>query len=103
MQSLKQYKAKLHGCEIVLADRWFPSSKLCSSCGHKNTELTLSDRVFNCPNCGHSIDRDYNASINLKGLSYSSLRSVDREVPTPLDEADIKRQLGNAQVCLSFK
>ncbi|MDJ0737176.1 MAG: zinc ribbon domain-containing protein [Nostocaceae cyanobacterium] len=54
-----------------MADRWFPSSKTCSTCGHKQDKLTLKHRVFVCPNCGFEIDRDLNAAINLAKLAYS--------------------------------
>ncbi|MDJ0619756.1 MAG: RNA-guided endonuclease TnpB family protein [Calothrix sp. MO_192.B10] len=60
-----EYKSKLYGCELVVVDRWFPSSKTCSNCGHKKESLFLGERVFNCENCGFQIDRDLNASINL--------------------------------------
>ena len=46
-------------------DRWYPSSKTCSACGWKNTELLLSDRVFVCRGCGTEIDRDLNAAFNI--------------------------------------
>lgn len=59
-----EYKCKRKGIEVIIADRFYPSSKTCSSCGTINKDLKLSDRVFNC-NCGFSIDRDLNASINL--------------------------------------
>jgi putative transposase len=49
----------------VLAYQWFPSSKTCHNCGHIHQELTLSDRTFNCPHCGITIDRDLNAAIVL--------------------------------------
>jgi putative transposase len=49
----------------VLADQWFPSSKTCHNCGYIHRELTLSDRTFNCPHCGITIDRDLNAAIVL--------------------------------------
>ena len=45
---------------------FFPSSKTCSSCGEKKTDLTLSDRIYKCDNCGFEIDRDINAALNLK-------------------------------------
>lgn len=63
-----RYKCKLNGIEFVLADRWFPSSKLCSNCNHKKTDLKLSDRTYVCSECGLKIDRDLNASINLSKL-----------------------------------
>ena len=59
-----EYKCKWNGIEFVLANRFFPSSKMCSSCGSVNKSLKLSDRTYNC-DCGLSIDRDLNASINL--------------------------------------
>lgn len=59
-----EYKANNKGIELVIANRFFPSSKTCSNCGTINKDLKLSDRVFNC-DCGFSIDRDLNASINL--------------------------------------
>jgi len=59
------YKSKLRNCTLTIANRFFPSSKLCSKCGIKKTDLTLKDRIFNCV-CGFSIDRDLNAAINLK-------------------------------------
>ncbi len=67
-----EYKAKKFGCKLIIADRWFPSSKTCSTCGHKHKNLTLKDRVFKCPNCGFEIDRDLNASINLMKLAYAN-------------------------------
>ena len=55
------YKAQNH----IKVDRFFPSSKLCSNCGHKKENLELSERTYTCEACGLSIDRDLNASINL--------------------------------------
>ena len=60
-----QYKVKLHGIEFVKADRFYPSSKKCSCCGHIKKDLKLSDRTYICPVCGAVIGRDYNASVNL--------------------------------------
>ena len=60
-----QYKCETYGIEFVEADRWFPSSKLCSGCGCKKTNLKLVDRTYHCNECGLTIDRDYNASLNL--------------------------------------
>ena len=59
-----EYKCKFNGIELVVADRFYPSSKTCSKCGNINKNLKLSDRVYKCE-CGLSIDRDLNASINL--------------------------------------
>lgn len=59
-----EYKCKFKGIELVVADRFYPSSKTCSQCGKIKTDLKLKDRIYNC-SCGLSIDRDLNASINL--------------------------------------
>lgn len=58
------YKAQWFGTEVVVADRWFASSKTCSSCGSVAADLTLADRAYRCV-CGLEIDRDLNAAINL--------------------------------------
>jgi putative transposase len=58
------YKQAWRDGELVVADRWYPSSKLCPACGAINRDLTLSDRVFTC-GCGRSADRDCNAAVNL--------------------------------------
>ena len=59
-------KAESHGIEVILADRFYPSSQICSHCGNRKVNLKLSDRTYKCPICGLEIDRDLNASINLK-------------------------------------
>ncbi len=60
-----EYKTKFHGGDVYLIDRWFPSSKTCSSCGCIKEDLKLSNRVYKCK-CGLSIDRDLNASYNIR-------------------------------------
>jgi putative transposase len=59
------YKAEWYGRDIIEIDRFFPSSKLCSSCQYKNNELSLKDREWTCVNCGQHHNRDYNAAINI--------------------------------------
>jgi putative transposase len=54
---------------IVVADRWYPSSKTCSDCGYIHTSLTLSDREWTCDGCGVIHDRDHNAAINLMNIA----------------------------------
>ena len=49
----------------MVLDKWFPTSKFCSNCGHKNDNLTLKDREFVCPNCGNKKDRDIHAANNM--------------------------------------
>ena len=60
-----EYKARYNDREIYQVDRFYPSSKTCSNCGSIKKDLTLKDRIYNCDKCGISIDRDYNASLNL--------------------------------------
>ena len=60
-----QYKSEWNNITVILADRFFPSSKLCSCCGEIKKDLKLSDRIYKC-DCGNIIDRDYQASLNLK-------------------------------------
>jgi len=66
------YKAKRYACKVTIAPRSFPSSKLCSKCGHSNDNLTLRDRVWTCPECGAVHQRDRNAAQNLASLAESS-------------------------------
>jgi putative transposase len=61
---LLKYKQAWRGGELVVADRWYPSTRLCPVCGAVNADMTLADRVFTC-GCGHSADRDANAAVNL--------------------------------------
>ena len=68
LEKLKTRAAALD-ISIVQADRFFASSKTCSTCGHKKDDLTLSDRDYHCRHCGTSIDRDVNAAINLRNLA----------------------------------
>lgn len=62
------YKAAAKGNRIFIADRWYASSKRCSSCGSQKDQLSLSERVYSCTNCQTEIDRDLNAAICLKQL-----------------------------------
>lgn len=64
-----EYKCKWYGIDLIIADRWYPSSKICSHCGNKKVKLSLSERTYVCEECGCVIDRDYNASLNLKYLA----------------------------------
>jgi putative transposase len=66
------YKAAMAGTRIIVADRWFPSSKTCSDCGHVVPTLPLSVRDWVCPACGSVHDRDRNAAINLMNIAASS-------------------------------
>ena len=59
-------KAEIIGIEFRTVDRFYPSSKTCHSCGHIHKGLKLKDRVYVCPKCGYTADRDFNASLNLR-------------------------------------
>lgn len=63
------YKTRRHGGRLVVADRWFPSSKTCSGCGAAKAKLPLGCRVFDCHACGVVLDRDVNAAFNLAALA----------------------------------
>jgi putative transposase len=67
-----EYKMAASGGRLVVADRWYPSSKTCSGCGFKLDILSLGTREWACPACGVSHDRDINAAINLKNLGAAS-------------------------------
>ncbi len=71
-----EYKEQMRGGTVVVADRWFASSKTCSGCGHKLDALPLAVRQWMCPACGVVHDRDVNAAINLKNLAVSSTVSA---------------------------
>ena len=60
-----EYKCQLYGIEFVQVPMFYPSSKTCSHCGNIKKDLKLSDRIYHCDCCGITIDRDYNASLNL--------------------------------------
>jgi len=60
-----EYKSAWNNIPVIIADRFFPSSKLCSCCGEIRKDLKLSDRIYRC-DCGNIIDRDFQASLNLK-------------------------------------
>lgn len=70
-----KYKASWNGGQVVKADPFYPSSKKCSACDWIHPTLTLSDRIFQCEECGLTIDRDQNAAINLKQCTVSSTGS----------------------------
>jgi putative transposase len=59
------YKCQRYGRELVVIDRWYPSSKTCSACGYLLAELSLSTRHWTCPSCRARHDRDFNAANNI--------------------------------------
>lgn len=80
-----EYKSLLNGIKVLKADRFYPSSKTCSRCGHVKQDLKLSDRTYYCSNCGAVIDRDYNASLNLLSLITEKQIGADYPESTPED------------------
>ncbi|OHV22555.1 transposase [Parafrankia soli] len=89
------YKTTWYGSRLVVADRWYPSSRTCSACGWRNPSLTLSDRTFVCKDCGLSMDRDLNASYNLRALTGAGVAGYpDVPVTSNARGADRKTHLG---------
>lgn len=91
-----EYKTQLYGSKLVVVDRFYPSSKTCSSCGEKKSSLSLSERLFKCQHCGFECDRDLNAAVN---LGQEAARLV--VLACGLDSADTSRwkQEENASIC----
>jgi len=93
-----EYKCERAGRELIVVDRWYPSSKTCSACGHLLAELSLSTRHWTCPSCGSRHDRDINAAKNIvaAGLAVSAcgadvrhsgssrMRSAAKQEPRPV-------------------
>ena len=73
MLEYKQLRQPFH--IVVRADMWFCSSKMCHQCGYIKKDLQLKDRVYNCPSCGLTIDRDHNAAINLRNEALRQINS----------------------------
>lgn len=73
-----QYKSEWNNIPVIIADRFFPSSKLCSCCGEIKKDLRLSDRIYRC-DCGNIIDRDFQASLNLKQYGENVLKQKSVE------------------------
>lgn len=100
------YKAPMYGTEIVIHDRWFPSSKTCSDCGHVLEELPLNVRSWMCPMCGVVHDRDVNAAINLKPVPRATgeVTPVDRKALAgtlvPAKPAWMKQELPSTHLCV---
>jgi len=74
-----EYKAKETGCVVIEIDRFYPSSKTCSNCGHVKQDLKLKDRIYICPNCGFVLDRDLNAAINIRNNAVNRLQTIGKE------------------------
>lgn len=70
-REMLEYKARWYGSSIIAADRMFPSSKMCSSCGTRRDAMPPSSRTFRCPTCEIELDRDLNAALNLLAVAVS--------------------------------
>jgi putative transposase len=81
------YKAEVSGTKVIVANRWFPSSRLCLRCGTVHETLTLADRVFVCPACGFTDDRDFHAADNLE--AYPRLVGNDNAPGQPSAGSDV--------------
>ena len=78
-RTMLEYKADKYGCKIITADKWFPSSQICSYCGNVlqgKDKIKLSQRIYHCHECNSKIDRDYNAAVNLKLYGMRSIGQV---------------------------
>ncbi len=87
------YKQAWRGGELVIADRWYPSSKLCPAYGAIRGDLTLADRMFTCT-CGHSADRDRNAAVNL--ARWGQQHHLDPRTPKQRGRATLARRRDGA-------
>jgi putative transposase len=91
------YKTQWSGGRLIVADRWYPSSKTCSGCGTVKAKLALSERTYHCQACGLVMDRDRNASLNLAALAVQF--DIAGSGPVAARGADQKtRQRGQAAV-----
>jgi putative transposase len=79
-----KYLCSVENKEFVEIDRWYPSSKTCSVCGHVLKELSLSQRAWQCPDCQTIHDRDENAAKNIKTVGASTVRLADVRPPLPV-------------------
>lgn len=100
-----EYKAERNGVKLIVADRFFPSSKTCSNCGYVLAELSISMRTWNCPKCDKIHDRDVNAAINLAAYAVSSTvnacgGSSSGHMDVPCDETAPVKQEVNVNVYL---
>jgi hypothetical protein len=87
-----EYKANLYGKTVVVVDRWYPSSQLCSKCGARHKHK-LNERTYVCKTCGHKLCRDLNASYNIDTFSIGEeilLDSIRAPFNTILDNAGIE-------------
>jgi putative transposase len=113
-KTLLKYKAEWNGRNVIEIDRFFPSSKLCSECGYKYSDLTLKEREWVCPQCGTHHHRDLNAAINIMnegrrifneenvGFRKPELTLVDCQDNSNLFEDRMKQENQNNSNCISL-
>jgi putative transposase len=100
-----EYKCERYGRTLIVADRWYPSSKTCSVCGHLLASLSVSTRHRTCPSCGTRHDRDHNAAKNIlaAGLAVARIRPGDacaagvRHSGSPRVQPAVKQEPGPAR------
>ena len=111
-----EYKCQKFSSQLVLVDRMFPSSQICSNCGNHRHKMPLKQRVYICPECGHTEDRDLNAAKNIErwfdGIfipirsdQMASSAKIDCGVDKPLKshlETTVKREVNSNPIQLSF-
>jgi putative transposase len=85
-----EYKARWRNRNFVFVGRWFPSSQLCSECGHRHQDLSLSDRFWTCSNCGARHDRDHNAAKNVRDEGVRILLAVGHTESLNACGADVR-------------
>ena len=94
------YKTSWNGGTLIVADRWFPSSKTCSACGTVKAKLPLAERTYKCDACGLVLDRDVNASRNLLYLAASGAERLNAcggiVRPGPAGHVPAKQEPGTA-------
>ena len=87
-----EYKCQWYGSELVVAERTFPSSKMCSQCGYRKKNLSLSEREYECEQCGLVIDRDLNAALNLVAVSLPETQNAcGEEIRLLADSLNLQR------------
>jgi putative transposase len=87
-RAMLEYKAARYGRRVIVIDRWFPSSKMCSACGHVLAKLSLDVRHWTCPSCGARHDRDINAAKNILA---AGLAVAGDNLPGHACGADVRR------------
>ena len=99
-----KYKKDIFNNELVIIDKWFPSSKTCSGCGKIKQDLKLSDRIYKCNHCGLELDRDHNAAKNIYTLGLREIKAcghitASSEFNSELSLVDEARTIDKVESC----